>query len=181
LVTPPQMTSSQQVTLELATPDSAPIVGNLLQLYLHDLSEVFSIPLGADGRFQYDRLAQYWSEPRTHMPFLIRCAGSLAGFALVTHRSPASNDPQDLDVAEFFILRSSRRSGVGQHAAFLLWNRVPGKWVVRVSEENHAAGDFWERTVGEYTRGTFSVRQHPGRLHVFRAYTFQSSTTSVIA
>jgi predicted acetyltransferase len=147
-----------------------------------DVSAVFPIPLGADGRFGYDRLPRYWSEPRTHMPFLIRRAGSLAGFALVTHGSPASDDPQDLDLAEFFILRSSRRFGsVGQQAAFLLWNRLPGSWVVRVSEQNRAGQAFWERTVRAYTGGTFSQRRNAGKLHVFQVYTFRSSTNGAMA
>ena len=57
----------------------------------------------------------------------------MAGFSFVTRGSPASDDPETLDVAEFFVLRGWRRSGVGRRAAPLLWDRLPGPWTVRVS------------------------------------------------
>ena len=42
------------ITVDPAGPDAGvPDVGNLLELYLHDLSDVFPIELGPDGRFGY--------------------------------------------------------------------------------------------------------------------------------
>ena len=38
------------VALEPATPSDAARLANLLELYIHDLSEVFPIELGTDGR-----------------------------------------------------------------------------------------------------------------------------------
>jgi hypothetical protein len=49
------MIDLQEVTLDIATASSAPILANLLELYVHDLSGVFAIDIGADGRFGYDR------------------------------------------------------------------------------------------------------------------------------
>jgi predicted acetyltransferase len=173
----PDRGGPQEVSLEVATAASAPVLANLLELYLHDLSEIFGLPVGADGRFGYARLPDYWSEPNTHFAFLIRFRARLAGFALVTRGSPASDDPEALDLAEFFVLRSQRRSGVGRGAASLLWDRLPGHWLVRVSTANHAALPFWETTIREYTQGSFSETEHPGRLHVFRVFSFRSATT----
>jgi hypothetical protein len=89
------------------------VLSNLLELYLHDLSEIFPIEVGADGHFGYENLPLYWSYPDTHFAFLIRSGACFAGFALATRGSPATDDPQDLDVAEFFVLRRYRRAGVG--------------------------------------------------------------------
>jgi|tagenome__1003787_1003787.scaffolds.fasta_scaffold19055457_2 predicted acetyltransferase len=145
------------VTLERATADGAPVLSNLLELYSHDMSEIFRVELRPDGSVGYDKLPLYWSEPDTHFAFLIRSDARLAGFALVTRGSPASPDPDDLDVAEFFIARSFRRSGVGRQAAVLLWNQLPGQWVVRVSEANHAGTTFWTAAIRDRQRAHLSV------------------------
>src|SRR5207253_5526181 len=33
---------------------------NLVELYVHDLSDVFDIEIGEDGRFGYEKLPLYW-------------------------------------------------------------------------------------------------------------------------
>src|SRR5215510_9920030 len=122
-----------EVTLDLASPSDAVLFSNLLELYVHDMSEIFpNVEIGADGRFGYGKLPLYWSEPDRRFPFLLRCDGRIAGFALATRGSPATDDPDVFDVAEFFVARGYRRFGVGRRAARLLWNRFPGKWIVRV-------------------------------------------------
>jgi predicted acetyltransferase len=163
-----------EVRVELAAGDSAPTLFNLLELYLHDMSEIFPIEVNGQGRFGYDKLSLYWSEPDSHWPFLIRYGDRIAGFALVTLGSPAAAHPEELDLAEFFVLRSYRRAGVGRRAAVLLWNELPGQWVVRVAEANRAGLPFWETTIGEYTGGAFTRKQHPGRLRSFQFYSFRS-------
>ncbi len=147
----------EPVTLEAASRAEEPILARLLELYMHDLSEVFPIAPGPDGRFGYP-LAPYWNEPATHFPFLVRAGSGLAGFALAARGSPATDDPEVLDVAEFFVLRGARRSGVGRRAAGLLWSRLPGRWVVRVAERNERALPFWRAVVAEHTGGAFRER-----------------------
>lgn len=56
---------------------------------------------------------------RRLIPLLIRRDGRTVGFALVSRGSPASDDPDDLDLQEFFVLRRYRRMGVGREAARL--------------------------------------------------------------
>lgn len=167
---------SQTVTLEVATPNSAPVLSNLLELYLHDLSEIFPVEVGLDGRFGYGKLPLYWSEPEKRFAFLIRSGVELAGFALATRGSPATDDPEHLDLAEFFILRGYRRAGVGRQAAFLLWNRLPGQWVVRVSEANRVGLPFWNTTIQQYTGGVFSESTRPGSPHGWLVFTFASAS-----
>jgi predicted acetyltransferase len=170
-----------RVTLDVMTEASAPVLSNLLELYVHDLSEIFPIVLGPDGRFGYDKLPLYWSEPERHFAFLIRSRGGVAGFALVTRGSPATDNPEDLDLAEFFVLRAYRRSGVGRRAACLLWNRLPGHWIVRASKANHVGLRFWAATIREYTKGNFSVKEHPGTHHMFRVFSFSSAARHRLA
>lgn len=170
----PTKSDSRAVALEAATPHDARVLSNLAGLYLHDLSEIFPIEVGGDGRFRYGELPRYWSEPERRFAFLIRSGPQLAGFALATRGSPASDDPEHLDVAEFFVLRGQRRTGIGRRAAFLLWNRIPGQWVVRVSEANRAGLPFWRAVVQEYTRGAASESERPGP-RGWRVFSFRSA------
>ncbi len=169
------MLVEHNVTLELATERDATLLANLLELYVHDLSEVFPIELGVDGRFGYGSLPLYWSEPDAHLGFLFRLNSRIAGFALVARGSPVTSDLQELDLAEFFVLRSYRRSGIGQIAASLLFDHLPGHWVVRVSEANSAAVPFWETTISRYTQGAASKTMRPGKHHLFHVHSFRSS------
>src|SRR5262249_55888480 len=120
------MAAQQRAVLQPATVADAALLANLLELYVHEMSEIFPVEIGADGRFGYPELPRYWSEPSTHLAFLIRTGPHVGGFALVTRGSAATTDPQDFDLAEFFILRSYRRTGLGRGAAFALWDRVRG-------------------------------------------------------
>jgi len=169
------MTGSCEVVVEPAMPPDAAVLSNLLELYSHDLSEVFNLELGANGRFGYEKLPLYWSESERRFPFLIRAGTRLAGFALVTRGSPASDDPNDFDIAEFFVLRRHRRSGVGRRAAFLLWNRFVAHWIVRVSEGNQNGLRFWASVIAEYTRGTAVEVTRPGSPHAWRVFMFNSA------
>jgi len=172
------MDAAQEVALVVATQDAAALLANLLELYIHDMSEFLGVDVGLDGRFGYPKLPLYWSEPERRFPFLIRCGVRTVGFALVTRGSPATNDPDDLDLAEFFVLRHFRRCGVGRRAARLLWDRMPGHWVVRVSEGNRPAVPFWESIIREYSDGACSVSQRPGSPHPWRVFSFDSARPS---
>jgi predicted acetyltransferase len=171
--------SSRTVHLEHATPDAAPLLANLLELYMHDMSGIFPLELAPDGRFGYDRLSLYWSEPEKRHAFLIRCDARIAGFAFATIGSPATEDPTDLDVAEFFVLRGHRRSGVGRQAARALWDRLPGRWVVRVSQANQTGLAFWSESIRAYTGGAFARRTRPGDPNPWQVFTFASTAQRV--
>jgi predicted acetyltransferase len=147
--------------------DDATMLANLLELYLHDLSEAFPIEPDTNGRFGYERLPLYWTETDRRFPFLIRRDDRVVGFVFVTR------DQEGWDIAEFFVLRRHRRDGVGRRAAFALWDRMPGRWTVRVFDENRGAVPFWSRIIAEYSNGAFT-RTEKDRWQVF---SFLSSAT----
>jgi predicted acetyltransferase len=173
------MTDSCEVVLEPATLRDAAVLSNLLELYSHDLSDVFAVEPGSDGRFGYEKLPLYWVEPENRFPFLIRAGARLAGFALVTRGSPASADPNDFDIAEFFVLRRHRRSGVGRRAAFLLRNRFAARWIVRVSEGNQNGLRFWANVIAEYTSGSAVETTRSGSPYAWRVFSFNSANNRV--
>jgi predicted acetyltransferase len=149
------------------------VLRNLLELYIHDLSESFPfVQLGDDGRFGYPDLAAYWTEPAKRFAFLIREGGRVAGFALVTLGSPAAEEPDVYDLAEFFVLRGYRRTGVGRRAVLLLWQQLTGEWTVRSSESNPSALAFWSDVVAELTGGTVATSSWSGKTSQFRVFRF---------
>jgi predicted acetyltransferase len=164
-------------TLDPATPDDVAELSDLLELYQFELRTIFGLVRGPDGRFGYARLPRYWSEPDTHFPFLIRIGERVAGFALATRGSPATDDPHVLDVAELYVRTTERRAGVARRAAGLLWDRLPGPWTVRVAQANAAGVAFWDAVVRDYTRGAFTIGAVAGRSHVFRVLSFATAAT----
>jgi len=165
----------REVSLVRASQADAALLANLLELYIHDLSDVFQdVELGADGRFGYRHLDLYWSEADRGSAFLIRCDGRVSGFALVTRGSPAASDPQTLDVAEFFVMRRYRREGVGRRAAIQLWEQMPGSWMVRVCEANAGALKFWTEVVAGFTNGAYAEAVKSGQPAAWRVFSFES-------
>jgi predicted acetyltransferase len=171
------MTNREAIRLERASSEMRDVLANLLELYSHDLSDAFAIDVGADGRFGYPKLDLYWSSPDSHYAFVFRCGGHIAGFALVTRGSPLTEDPSDLDVAEFFVLRRYRRIGVGRQAACALWDTLTGRWVVRVSETNRAALTFWIDVVRRYTGGKYTEASRDSAGHRWRVFSFDTPST----
>jgi predicted acetyltransferase len=164
---------SPRVELVPATPEHQTILANLLELYIHDFSEFFPIELDAQGRFGYAHLPLYWSEPDRY-PFLIRVDGKVAGLALVKTAAGIVHGEEVWDVAEFFIVRSHRRRGLGMKAAHAPWARFPGRWEVRVMQSNHAALNFWQRAVTEFagdtsTRVTIEKDGQPWHIFAFES------------
>jgi len=163
-----------QISLQLATRTEESTLANLLELYMHDMSEVFPLRISDEGRFGYAWLPTYWAEPDVRFAYLIRSENAgLLGFILTTIGSPACDDPNALDVAEFFVLRRFRRSKVGTTAIHMLWDQKPGLWTVRVAEGNPGGISFWPKVVSTY--GTkFQEKRVPGRHYFWKVYEVQT-------
>ncbi|MCR9221268.1 MAG: GNAT family N-acetyltransferase [Alphaproteobacteria bacterium] len=138
-------------SIDRAAREEEPIVGRLLQLYLHDFS-TFATPgqpygdVGADGLFDYPILESYWMASDRE-PLLFRTEGRLAGFALINAVAP-SGAAVDHAMAEFFILRKYRRCGLGMRAAREILRARPGVWEIGVAAYNAPAIAFWRSALG---------------------------------
>ena len=149
------------VELQPAGRERRETLANLFQLYIHDFTEQwFDRPegeLGEDGLFEpYSLLDTYWSMPG-HEAMLIRVDGHLAGFVLVNKESH-SGEPVDFQVAEYFVARKHRRSGVGQMAALQVLTARPGLWELAVARRNVGAQHFWRRVANDLATGP--VEEH---------------------
>jgi predicted acetyltransferase len=148
-------------------------LANLLELYVHDFSDIVAAELGDDGRFGYKNLALYWSEADRHA-FLIKVDGKLAGFALVKAGSEISGNGAVWDMAEFFVIRGYRRQGVGSAAACEVLERLPGRWEVRVMDANYLAERFWERAIADFAGKTVRAKEIEKGGQVWHVFGFDS-------
>jgi predicted acetyltransferase len=116
-----------------------PVVRNLLELYQHDFSAFDANDVGPHGLYGYRYLDHYWTDTNRH-PLLFRVDGNWAGFALVRTGTPH-------DMAEFFVMRKYRRTGMGTTLAREVFARFPGEWQVRQMTANVAATAFWTQAI----------------------------------
>jgi predicted acetyltransferase len=159
-----------EIRLVPATAADKPVLANLFELYCHDFCDFVTLRIGPDGRFGFRDLDLYWTHPDVHRAFFVYADGGLAGFVVVDGLSGGPHDPM-WDIAQFFILRGFRRSGVGSEAAHEVWRRFPGRWQVRVMVANEPACRFWDRTVRSFAGNSVVATRwfdHDREWHRFR-------------
>lgn len=167
----------------LSTQDDAYIVKNLYPLYLHDLSEFSGERANEHGVLEPTSVATlfeqgevqkiWWEKPDVLYPFIIQADGRIAGFAFVA-RAPHVPQATDQVIHEFFVLHAFRGKGIGDRAAWELFNRFPGRWQVEAMEKNLRAQAFWRRVVREYTRDRFEERSARNEHGHPRSFRFES-------
>lgn len=138
--------------IDCATAADSMTIGNLMQLYIHDFTELWAgtdrAELQSDGRYgDYPDLDLYWRDP-DRIPLLIRSHGRLIGFALLNRRSH-SGALLDWNVGEFLIVRKYRRGRYGSAALAAILAQWPGRWEVAVVRNNLAALAFWRRALAD--------------------------------
>jgi predicted acetyltransferase len=149
--------SQPNVSITRVGQESAAVLTNLFEFYLHDMAEWFRFETQPDGRYGYD-LARHWQ--RGDRVYLARVDGAPAGFALVGPAPDWLDDPTARDVEEFFVVRRHRHSGLADTLARTIWDAEPGRWRVRVFEGNVPAVPFWRRVVADYTQRDYSEQRH---------------------
>ena len=159
-----------QVDIVEASLSDKPTIRNLMQLYLYDLTEYEPIPLDSHGLFNYNYLDHYWVE-KERFPYLFKVNDNLAGFALINQHSN-SGQHVDYSIAEFFILKKYRLTGISKQAAFYLFDKFHGTWEIAVGKENKPAQAFWRKIISDYTQGNFEYLSNGcggwhGQIHRF--------------
>jgi len=99
-------------------------------------------------------------------PLIIVKGNEPVGFARVLRAVASAAQPRiDYRMAEFFVLRTRRRLGIGRTAVQLILSRFAGRWEISEYLRNTVAVDFWRRVVASYTRGTYQERIVNGEVH----------------
>jgi predicted acetyltransferase len=147
--------------LYLASENERNIIANLLQFYAYDFSEYLNFDVEADGLYEpYQYLDDYWTD-QNRFPYLINHEGKYIGFALVRFIQTAERNYYS--IAEFFILKKYRRSGIGKEAAKMIFNLYKGEWEVFQVEKNKPAQLFWSKVIAEHTNGAYMERIENGK------------------
>ncbi len=133
------------------------ILRNLMEKYNYEFSQYDMREVNALGLYGYDWLDCYWTE-KNRFPFFIKVNGALAGFALVNDYCEAEGEPADYSMAEFFVMYKYRRMGLGIWAAHTVFDMLHGRWQLKRHPKNTASVRFWDKAVGEYTGGAYTVK-----------------------
>ena len=65
-------------------------------------------------------------------------------------------------MAEFFIMYTYRKKGVGRQLAFKMFDLFHGKWRVKRYPHSKDSVIFWDRVIDEYTQGKYILKEaHP--------------------
>lgn len=141
-----------------ACPDDRLAIQRMLELYQHDLSDIWDQDLDAHGEYGY-ALDRYWSKSECR-PFVIWVDRRYAGFALIDNAVKIGMRGHWID--QFFILKKYRRKGLGSAVATHVFDELPGEWEVGQMLQNHPAQSFWRRVIAEYTEGEFTEHKLAG-------------------
>jgi predicted acetyltransferase len=93
-----------------------------------------------------------------HDGYLARLSdGTPVGFAVVNVGNTYS------DIAEFYVIPTYRKHGLGRDLAFHVFDLYPGAWQVRQISGADKAHIFWISVISEYTNGrlTNSIENDP--------------------
>jgi predicted acetyltransferase len=130
-------------------------IQRMLELYQHDLSDIWDQDLDSHGEYGY-ALDRFWDTEGFH-PFVATVGGKYAGFALVNQAVRVGTHGYWMD--QFFVLKKYRHQGVGMFLAHSVFAALPGRWEVGQMPANLTAQRFWREAIGKYTGGRFRERQ----------------------
>lgn len=145
-----QDTRSIEVRLACSPQDFAAI-GQLLELYQYELSDIWDQELDDHGRYGYD-LSRHREAARS-FAYLLSIDARPAGFALVAPAAVTTDQGHWME--QFFVLKKHRRSGVGATLARHVLQSHPGAWEIGQMPGNTAARAFWRKLVADFTGGAF--------------------------
>ena len=132
------------------------VLQNLLELYLYDMSEFSDeqdkMDINEGGLFGYKYLDHYWTEDGRY-PYFIIADGVLSGLCLIRTMEQL---PLTFEVAEFFVLKKYRKSGVGKTAMSQVFERYKGRWIINTPIKNLAAQSFWRKVVENAAHSAFT-------------------------
>ncbi|MCG8433847.1 MAG: hypothetical protein MJA83_07450 [Gammaproteobacteria bacterium] len=116
-----------------------PILRNLALAYEAEFSSITGKKPGADGLFALDTVPD-----DIYDGFLLYAQDQPIGFAIVGHVDGRN------DMAEFYVVPSMRRRGIGTYFACAIFNMYKGEWRIRQIEGADKAVRFWRKAIGTY-------------------------------
>lgn len=118
---------------------------------------------GEFGDREPDMLARWFGDDSSY-PLVILKNDKPVGFAVVSKPAPLQRGQIDFRMAEFFVVASQRRLGVGREAVQLIFKRFAGRWEVTEIQSNKNAIAFWRAVVRECSAGHYRERLENGEV-----------------
>jgi predicted acetyltransferase len=133
------------------------VLGNLGQLFRHDLSEFYGHLPNDDGTFNDRQLDRFLTGLDPHRrAYLITVAGRTAGFVLTAEAEGGGST-----ITGFFVVRALRRTGVGREAAVQTIRLFPGRWRIGFQRYNPGVTAFWSRVAAEVAGDKWEIYDGP--------------------
>ena len=142
-----------KLTLRSIQNDHA-MLASLAQFYLYELSEIETMDISNDGRFQHELLKDNVIRPDL-APFVIYAGEQLTGFVLISQQSRLRSHFSGHAIEVIFILRRYRRHGLGRGSVCEIFDRFPGTWEVATHGQNVRGMAFWRSVIDIYTNGSY--------------------------
>lgn len=147
----PQREPTVNRECRLAAPNDFAAIGRMLELYQHDLSDIWNQDLDANGEYGYNLDKHVRAERFFAHVALVE--GHYAGVALVAPAIVTQTEGYWME--QFFILKKYRRSGHGLALANHVLNCHPGPWEIGQMPGNVAAKNFWRATISRLASSNF--------------------------
>ena len=146
------------VTLVTASIDDYPLIQNMARFFVYDMSkecghisDEWRLP--PDGLYESFDFKSYF-EDKSRRSYLIKVYDEVAGFVLLN--KVTTEEKNDWNMGEFFILGKFQGEGVGKQVANQVWKDYPGLWEVSVIPENKSALKFWGNVIEIFTGDNFT-------------------------
>ncbi len=144
-----------KITIEPVEKDEKEILRNLLEKYKYEFSQYDDTDVNNLGLYGYEYVDNYWTEENRY-PFFIKVDGKLAGFIMVNDY-PEVEIETNYSMSEFFVMYKYRGYGVGKYAAKYIFDKLRGKWQLKIHPKNSISEKFWIKIIDEYTKGNYTL------------------------
>jgi predicted acetyltransferase len=129
----------------------------MLELYQHDLSDIWDQDLDVHGEYGYPTDG-YFCGKESHTPFVFLVDGKYAGVALVNQQCRLKENQWWM--SQFFVVKKYRGRGLGERAAKYIFDRIRGRWEIGQLAGNGPGFLFWTKVVSRYTNHVFRALDH---------------------
>lgn len=129
-----------------------PVLFNLLQKYLYEMSTYYNNEMDENGNFPYKYLPYYFKEEASEQgrqAFFFYDDSQRTGFALINTHSFTGKQVNNC-IAEFTIFPAYRRQGNGMKALDALRAARRGSWQLKYSNANRSGAAFWQKVKQNY-------------------------------
>jgi predicted acetyltransferase len=132
-----------------ATLAGYPIIQNLAQFYIYDVSRECGFSISENGLYEPNDYKSYVLEP-LKKAFFIKVMNEIAGFVLLSQKTLESGNASH-KIDQFFILAKFQHKGIGREVVFQILEKYSGQFEAYVLPQNKKALLFWHKVIGKYT------------------------------